>query len=140
MALALSNGEIILVIVAAVIPVAAISFAVSGDAFGSIGKGGLETSKPPPEPMMGRSQEIRQMVEAKSARRVRKGLEPLDVDAEIARLKRDTAPAAIRDRELVGEVRTMVEARNKRRVRKGMEPLDVDAEVARRLKELGEIG
>ena len=139
MPLALSDGEIILVIVAAVVPIAAASFALSGDAFDSIGKGGLEQSKPPPEPIS-RGAEIRQMVEAKARRQARRGGPPLDVDAEIARLKRDTAPPAIRDRELIAEVRGMVEARNKRRERKGLEPLDVESEVARRLKELGEIG
>jgi hypothetical protein len=80
-----------------------------------------------------REAEIRQMLEARNARRLRQGKEPLDLDAELAALDR---PAA--DPGLAAEVRQLVEARNARRLRQGKEPLDVDAEVARRLRELAD--
>jgi hypothetical protein len=88
-----------------------------------------------------REQEIRQMLQARSERGVRQGREPLDIDAELARL---TGPAAIggpwggtgADAGLNAEVRQLVMARNERRVRRGQEPLDVDAEVQRTLREL----
>src|SRR4051812_36595121 len=81
------------------------------------------------------AEEIRQLVEAKSARRVARGEAPLDVDAEIAAL---TQPAASpHDAELRDEVRQLVVARNERRMRRGQEPLDVEAEVERQMRELG---
>ena len=58
-------------------------------------------------------EEIRQLVEAKSARRVARGQAPLDVDAEIAALTQTARPAA--DQGLRDEVRQLVVARNERR-------------------------
>jgi len=86
-----------------------------------------------------REQEIRQMLQARSERRVRRGEPAIDVDAEVARL---TAPAtagqtsAAEDRGIAEEVRQLVIARNERRARQGLEPLDVEAEIARTLAEL----
>ncbi|HEY0631145.1 MAG TPA: hypothetical protein VGC98_03750 [Thermoleophilaceae bacterium] len=81
------------------------------------------------------AEEIRQLVEAKSNRRVARGESPLDIDAEIAKLTQ-TLPAPA-DEGLREEVRQLVVARNERRVRQGKEPLDVDAEVERQLRDLG---
>jgi hypothetical protein len=78
-------------------------------------------------------EEIRQMLEAKSARRQARGEEPLDVEAEIQKL---TTPGGD-DPALREEVRQLVVARNERRLRQGKEPLDVDAEVERQLRSLG---
>jgi hypothetical protein len=78
-----------------------------------------------------RDEEIRQMLEARNARRVRQGREPLDLEAEMAALAR---PAF--DPGLAREVRDLVIARNARRARQGKEPLDVEAEVQRRLRDL----
>lgn len=82
---------------------------------------------------MVREEEIRQLLEARNAGRVRRGQAPLDVEAELARLTAETTTVdpALRD-----EVRALVEARNARLVRRGQVPLDVEAEVARRLDEL----
>jgi hypothetical protein len=80
-----------------------------------------------------RDEEIRQMLEARNARRVRQGREPLDLEAEMAALAR---PAI--DPGLAREVRDLVIARNARRARQGKEPLDVEAEVERRLRELAD--
>jgi hypothetical protein len=72
-----------------------------------------------------RDEEIRQMLEARNARRRRRGEPELDVEAELGRL---TAPLV--DDELRAEIRDLVIARNHRRARQGKPPLDVDAEVA----------
>jgi hypothetical protein len=78
-----------------------------------------------------RDAEIRQMLEARNARRVRRGEEPLDIDAELRRL---TAPAI--DDSLRAEIRDLVLARNHRRARRGLEPLDVEAEIEREIADL----
>jgi hypothetical protein len=114
--------------------------------YDQIGQGGLSRdsdygaapSGPPPDSPAARAEreeEIRQMLQARSDRMVRRGEPPLDVDAELASL---LAPAekAPREAALVEEVRQLVVARNERRARQGLEPLDVDAEVAHTLQEL----
>ena len=78
-----------------------------------------------------RDEEIRQMLEARNARRRRRGEAELDVDAELARL---SAPAI--DDGLRAEIRDLVIARNHRRARRGEPPLDVEAEVAREIAQL----
>jgi hypothetical protein len=80
-----------------------------------------------------RDAEIRQLLEARNARRVRRGEAPQDVEAEFRALAHPPAPV---DDELREEIRQHVLARNARRVRGGSEPLDVDAEIARRIREL----
>jgi hypothetical protein len=73
----------------------------------------------------------------RSARCVRRGGAPLDIEAELARLLAPAPAAAGKDPGLTEEVRQLVVARNERRVRQGKEPLDVDSEVQRTLQELG---
>jgi hypothetical protein len=82
--------------------------------------------------------EVRQMLEAKAARRRERGGPEIDVEAESARLLAAAAeaPPAPRDEALRAEVRQFVVARNERRRRQGLEPLDVEAETARQLAEL----
>ena len=106
-------------------------FSMDGEQSGSGGKGPAPNS---PQARAEAAEEIRQLVEAKSARRVARGEAPLDVDAEIAALK-PAAPAA--DEGLRDEVRQLVVARNERRMRRGQEPLDVEQEVERQLRDLG---
>ena len=124
------------------IVVAVIVSLASGGLYDRIGRGAfsLDTADRSRGPAPGRAaaraeadEEIRQLVEAKSARRVARGQEPLDVDAEIAALT--SAPAGA-DAELRDEVRQLVIARNERRLRRGQEPLDVEAEVERQLRDL----
>jgi hypothetical protein len=79
-------------------------------------------------------EEVRQMLEAKSARREARGEDPLDVEAEMADLLR---PSVTVDEQLREEVRQLVVARNERRMRQGKEPLDVETEVDRQLRDLG---
>jgi hypothetical protein len=78
-----------------------------------------------------RDEEIRQMLQARNARRERRGEPPLDVDAELRRL---TAPRL--DAGLRAEIRDLVLARNARRARRGAPPLDVEAEIERQIAEL----
>jgi len=83
--------------------------------------------------------EVRQMLEAKSERRRRRGEAPLDVEAEAERLlaaaEQPRGEEAM-DAELRAEVRQLVVVRNERRMRNGMEPLDVEAETERQLADL----
>lgn len=125
------------------IVVAVIASIASGGLYERIGRGGLSMDghehqggpRPgSPAAQAEADEEIRQMMEAKSARRVARGDAPLDVEAEIAALTRP-APAPA-DEGLREEVRQLVTARNARRVRQGKEPLDVEAEVDRQLRDL----
>jgi hypothetical protein len=75
-----------------------------------------------------RDTEIRQLLEARNARRRRRGEPEIDVEQELARL---TAPQI--DPELRSEIRDLVIARNHRRARRGQPPLDVEAEVEREI-------
>ncbi len=83
--------------------------------------------------------EVRQMLEAKSERRRRRGEAPLDVEAETERLlaaaEQPRGEEAM-DAELRAEVRALVVARNERRLRQGLEPFDVEAETERQLTDL----
>jgi hypothetical protein len=80
-----------------------------------------------------RDEEIRQMLEARNARRRRRGEPELDVEAELGRL---TAPAID---ELRAEIRDLVLARNHRRARQGKPPLDVETEIERQIAALSEL-
>jgi hypothetical protein len=150
-----SNGEVILIVVFVAIPVAGIAFALgAGGAFRSIGKGGLSVefdsdlgeglrdsgaeSTSPGEA----DAELRQLLEAKAYRQNARGEEPLDVDAEMERLRAEqrTPSVSSADPALREEVRQLVVARNARRARQGKEPLDVDAEIERQLRDLEGLG
>jgi hypothetical protein len=126
------------------IVVAVIASLASGGLYERIGRGGLSMDghehrggprAGSPAAQAEADEEIRQLVQAKSARRVARGQEPLDIDAEIAALTRPAQPAA--DAGLREEVRQLVVAKNARRQRQGKEPLDVESEVDRQLRELG---
>jgi hypothetical protein len=135
-------GIVVIVVTLAAIVIAVGILASSARGYEQIGRGGLSlrdgTDRPAGEPAAGataaseRDEEIRQMLEARNALRVRHGREPVDVDAEVRALAR--APV---DPALEAEVRQFVLASNERRVRRGRPPLDVEAEVARRLRDLG---
>jgi len=155
--LALTNvqsGYALVAITLFVLPIAAFSFARSGAAWDEIGKGrfGVMHSMPAPriaqpaEPVDRAVQaaEARQMLEAKSYRRLLRGEPPLDVEAEVTLLL-DSGPGtgsakADLDEKLRGEVRELVIARNERRMRGGKEPLDVEAEVERQVADFIGLG
>jgi hypothetical protein len=118
-----------------------------GPTHDEIGEGGLVRDSeagagllaPPDDSPAARAErelEVRQMLTARSDRRVSRGEPALDVEAEVARLL-GPPQAEGRSPGLTEEVRQLVVARNERRVRQGLEPLDVDAEVERTLEELG---
>jgi hypothetical protein len=132
----------VVLIVAAVIALAAL--ASSSKVWEDYGKDRLLMDRDvPPSPRPGsvsalheRDEEIRQMLEARNARRVRRGEKPVDVEEELRRL---TARPQI-DPELRQEIRELVQARNYRRARAGKPPLDVEAEVEREISRLGDVG
>jgi hypothetical protein len=137
---------IVIITVSIVAIVVAVIVAVSsGGLYDRIGSGAFsldhdDAVRPGPAPGSPQAkaeadEEIRQLVEAKSARRVARGEAPLDVDAEVAALTQSAAPTG--DAELREEVRQLVVARNERRIARGQEPLDVEAEVERQMRELG---
>ena len=122
--------------------VAVIALATSGGAYDRIGRGGLSIGEDgparrgapaAPASAAERDAEIRQLLEARNARRVARGEPPVDVDAELRALT--DAPAAAGP-ELADEVRQLVEARNARRAARGQPPLDVDEEVTKRLRDM----
>jgi hypothetical protein len=85
--------------------------------------------------LLERDAEIRQLLEARNARRLRRGEPPIDIEEELGRL---TAPAI--DADLRAEIRDLVIARNHRRARAGKPPLDVEAEIERQVASLGDLG
>jgi hypothetical protein len=120
------------VIVAAVVAVA--TLLSSRGAYDRIGRGGLtfdHEAAPAPGSDPYRDAEIRQLLEARNARRIAHGEEPVDVEAELAALTRPDVDDTLR-----AEIRSLVEARNARRIAGGRSPLNVEAEVERRLSEL----
>ena len=135
-------GTVLIVVSLVAVVFAVASFWGSGKIYDGLGhRGGLSLERPVDSapPLGGASaeeadEEIRQMLEAKSARREARGQAPLDVEAELAALKR---PPRAGDEALREEVRQLVIARNERRLRRGKAPLDVESEVDRRLRELG---
>lgn len=141
---------VILVVVVAVAAVAGIwAAARDPDAYGDVGGGPLALDRatpgvPAPAAPTGpaanaeREADIRGMLQARNARRIARGLEPHDVDAELAALLSPAAapdPVAA-DPALAAEIRQLMVARNERRARAGKPPLDVEAEVARQLRDL----
>jgi hypothetical protein len=146
---AISNGEVIIVVVLLAAPVAALAFAGSGAVYREIGKGAFAMDHDKPGPgedlntAMGKAAqqaEIRQMLEAKAYRQRARGETPLDVEEEMRKL---SVPAAVdlkADPALVEEVRQLVIARNARRVRQGKDPLDVESEIERQLRDLEGLG
>ena len=146
--LAISNGEVLILIGAVAVPIAALAFITVGPLLRSLGKGrfAMQMDRPPPPsgPVGGaggsdavREAEIRQMLEAKAYRQAERGESPLDVDDEYRRLTEQKPATLASDAGLVDEIRQLVIARNERRARQGKEPLDVESEVDRQLRDIG---
>jgi hypothetical protein len=152
-ALSLSTGDVILIIVFTTIPIALLTFVLGAkNALDQVGKGqfSVEYESDLPSKITdsdaeagpaAREAEIRQLLEAKAYRQRTRGEKPVDVNAELNRLLTE-APAvpAGTDPQLAAEVRQLVVARNERRARQGKEPLDVEQEVERQLRELENLG
>jgi len=136
-------GTALVIISCVAVVVAIASFWGSGKIYRGLGRSGpfsMEEDRPrraapaasPASDAVAR-EEVRQMLEAKSARREARGEAPLDVEAEMDELLR---PSVTVDESLREEVRQLVVARNERRMRQGKEPLDVETEVDRQLRDL----
>ena len=152
-ALSLSTGDVILIIVFTTIPIALLTFVLGAkNALDQVGKGqfSVEYESDLPSKITdsdaeagpaAREDEIRQLLEAKAYRQRTRGEKSVDVNAELNRLLTE-APAvpAGTDPQLAAEVRQLVVARNERRARQGKEPLDVEQEVERQLRELENLG
>jgi hypothetical protein len=131
-------ATLVWVVAGAGVVVALITLAGTARQYREIGGSGLTHDSDGPAATSSRAaaerdEEIRQMLDARNARRERRGEAPLDVDAELATLMHPT-PAT--DPALRDEIRDLVVARNHRRVRAGKPPLDVEAEVQRRIRDL----
>ena len=149
-AIGIQSGHVLAAITLFALPIAAVAFARSGPAWRGIGKGPFAIEQAPPlragrpappvDPAV-QAAEARQMLEAKSFRRQRRGESALDVEAEVARLLESPSAAAPGlEESLRAEVRELVVARNERRMRAGETPLDVEAEVERQLRDLIGLG
>jgi hypothetical protein len=136
-------GTVIVIVSVVAVVVAVASFWGSGRIYKGLGRtGGLAMdgdevarSPSPVAPTSAEArEEIRQLLEAKNARRAARGEAPLDVEQELAAL---TRPSTAHDPALREEVRQLVVARNERRARQGKAPLDVEREIDRQLRDLG---
>ena len=144
---AMEFGTVLVLVVVAVLPIAAVLFAGAFGMLEELGKGGLSTldrpSTPPvpppqtPATRMERETEIRQFVQARHDREEARGEQPVDVESEVARLvelsekpvpEHERQDAALRE-----EIRQLVIARNERRAARGEPPLDVEEEIERQL-------
>jgi hypothetical protein len=139
-------GIVIFVVVGVSVVIAVISLFGRSRLYDDIGRGGLSIGEDrdmrsradapaPPVSAAERDEDIRQMLEARNARRAAQGRPTVDVERELAELT-GAGGAASSDPEILEEVRQLVEARNARRVARGQEPLDVEAEIARQLRDL----
>ena len=136
-------GIVIFVVVGVGAVLAVVSLFGRSRLYDDIGRGGLSIGEdrdmrpraPEAAPVSAqeREEDIRQMLEARNARRAAHGRPTVDVDEELAEL---TRPSAATDPEILEEVRQLVEARNARRIARGQEPLDVEAEIERQLRDL----
>jgi hypothetical protein len=149
---AMGKGVVILALTGLAGPLAGVVLKRVGGGWSSFGQGpfsllreeparrGSGAPAPPVDPAI-QAAEVRQMLAAKSDRRQRRGLAPLDVEAEATRLlERAERPSRgvqeTMDEELRAEVRQLVIARNERRRRQGLSALDVEVETERQLVDL----
>ncbi len=136
-------GPVLFAVCGVGVVVALVSLISSGKTWDEFGKSGrlMMDRDLPREPasssgtaLRERDEEIRQLLEARNARRERRGEAPVDVEQELQRL---TAPLV--DSALRAEIRDLVIARNHRRARTGKPPLDVEKEIERQIASLTEV-
>ena len=146
---ALQKGAVVLVFTGVFAPLVGLLLRRVGGGWETMGGGAFSILDERPQRSTGgtapkvdpaiQAAEVRQMLEAKSERRRRRGEAPLDVEAEAERLlaaaQQPRGEEAI-DAGLRAEVRQLVVVRNERRMREGLEPLDVEAETERQLADL----
>jgi succinate dehydrogenase/fumarate reductase flavoprotein subunit len=134
-------GTVVLIVCGVGVAGAVVALALGRRTWEDYGRNHLLMEREPAEPRAGsaaalseRDEEIRQMLEARNARRRRRGEPELHVETELARL---TAPVV--NDELRSEIRDLVIARNHRRARQGRPPLDVEAEIQRQIAALHDV-
>jgi len=127
-------GTVLIAVSILAVIVAAASYWGSGRIYSGLGSSDLELRREQPTSSAEAQEEIRQMLEAKSARREARGEPPLDIEAELTLLTSGMPGPG--DPALREEVRQLVIARNQRRLRQGKEPLDVEAEIDRQLRDI----
>jgi hypothetical protein len=146
---ALEKGLVLLAFTGLLAPLIGFLLKRVGGGWETMGGGPFALHSDPPQGSRGgapspvdpaiQAAEVRQMLEAKSQRRLSRGEAPLNVEAEAERLlaaaERPSGADSI-DAELRAEVRQLVVARNERRLREGLAPLDVEAETERQLADL----
>ena len=165
-------GTVLWIVLGVAAVIAILALVMSSRTWSDFGRGGLVMDRDESGSGSGagaatvreRDEDIRSMLAARNARRIRRGEAPIDVEHELIRLIRLTAPGASAstvsagedanpgasggapgpdpvptvDPELAEEVRQLVVARNARRTRAGKPPLDIEAEVARELRRVSE--
>ena len=169
-------GTVLWIVLGVAVVIAILALVMSSRTWSDFGRGGLVMDRDESRPGSGvgpttvreRDEDIRSMLEARNARRIRRGEAPIDVEQELSRLTAPGAnastvsaagaagrghadgssagtdaptgrdPGPAVDPELAEEVRQLVVARNARRTRAGKPALDVDAEVARELRRVSE--
>lgn len=161
-------GTVLWIVLGVAVVIAILALVMSSRTWSDFGRGGLVMDRDESRPGSGvgpstvreRDEDIRSMLEARNARRIRRGEAPIDVEQELSRLTApganastvsaseggssggsgapglDSVPAV--DPELAEEVRQLVVARNARRTRAGKPALDVEAEVARELRRVSQ--
>ena len=146
---ALQKGAAVLIFTGVLAPLVGLLLRRVSGGWETMGGGPFSIlNEPPPQRSAGgagakvdpaiQAAEVRQMLEAKSERRRRRGEAPLDVEAETERLlaAADQPREEAMDAELRAEVRQLVVVRNERRLREGLAPLDVEAETEKQLADL----
>lgn len=137
-------GTVVLIVCAVGVAGAVVALVLGRRTWEDYGRNHLLMDRDPAQPSGGsvaalveRDAEIRQMLEARNARRRRRGEPELDIEEYLPPPTPLTAPAV--DDELRAEIQDLVIARNHRRVRQGKPPLDIEAEVARQIAALGQM-
>jgi hypothetical protein len=141
-------GTVLLVVCGVSLVVAVVALLWNRGTWEEFGRGGLAfdserpgSAEPPPGSAAAAAQresEIRELLEARNARRARRGEAQVDVESEVSKL---TGGGAARiDPALRSEIRELVVARNERLIRAGKPPLDVDGEVRREIETLADRG
>jgi hypothetical protein len=146
LALAMSatgKSGVVLLFTGVAAPIAGVLFRRIADSWDSIGKGpfaidpDLPQRRPPelvsPVSPAVQEAEARQMLEAKSYRRTRRGEAGIDIEREVQRALNSIPSRPTLTEELRAEVRQLVVSRNERLMQQGKPPLDVEAETERQL-------
>ena len=158
-------GTVLWIVLGVAAVIAVLALMMSSRTWSDFGRGGLVMDRDEARPGSGagaatvreRDEDIRSMLEARNARRIRRGRgadrrraracpahRPWGEREHGQRAGQDAnpggsgEPAAAVDPELADEVRQLVVARNARRTRAGKPALDVEAELARELRRIRE--